>query len=398
MVKSQQKESKKQRTNLIINILIVLLFATGVGVFSYPFFVDSLNNYLSQKMMERHQREIAEQNQINREQALEDMAAENEKRKQANNIVGIGLMEDLFDQRAGRGDYPAEYFEERLLGALYIPKIRVSLPIFNETNDVLLEKGTTLLQGTSYPVGGESTHSVITGHTGLPDKMIFTELDKLEKGDQFFLEVMGEKLAYKVDQIQVILPEEVESLAIQEGRDLVTLLTCTPYMINSHRLLVTGYRVPYVEEMTEKIQNTKNHHNIRLLIFGILLAVFLILFFYWLWRKIVYYRSTKRLYRLKFYWMDGQTPRAGQTFLLLNRKGTPLNKEKTIAATSQSDGKVDFGELPGNIYRIRLNGEKPIDIKAKIWRTKNPQFSIAARGRYLRTSKIGKNYFIRKRK
>ncbi|MBF8808236.1 MAG: class C sortase [Enterococcus lacertideformus] len=295
MVKSRQKEIKKQRTNLIINVLIALLFATGIGVFSYPFFVDSLNNYLSQKMIEKHQRETIEQNQKNREQALKNMVAENEKRKEPNTIVGIGLLEELFDSKNTRGNYPAEYYEERLLGALYIPKIHASLPIFNETNDVLLEKGTTLLSGTSYPIGGESTHSVITGHTDLPEKMIFTKLEKLEEGDHFFLDVMGEMLAYKVEQIQVVLPEEIESLAIQEGRELVTLLTCTPYMINSHRLLVTGYRVPYVKEMAEKIQYTKKYHNIRLLIFGILLIVFLTVFFYWIWRKNVYYQIIKHL-------------------------------------------------------------------------------------------------------
>ncbi|MGO3607855.1 MAG: class C sortase, partial [Pseudolactococcus laudensis] len=121
----------------------------------------------------------------------------------------------------------------------------VSLPIFDETNNELLEKGATVLQGTSFPIGGKGTHSVITGHTGLPEKKLFTDLEKLKKGDLFYIEVSGKKLAYRVERFKTVLPTELDSLKIEDSSDLVTLLTCTPYMINTHRLLVTGVRVGF---------------------------------------------------------------------------------------------------------------------------------------------------------
>lgn len=391
MVKKQQS-SRKQQTNLVIKCLIVGMFLAGIGVFSYPFFVDSLNNYLDQKMVEKHQQETAEQNQKNREQALEKMVAENAKQSSEKQLPH-GLIEDLFDPADLQGNHSAEYYEERLLGALYIPKIRTSLPVFNETNPVLLERGATLLQGTSYPIGGTSTHSVITGHTGLPEKMIFTDLENLQYGDQFYIDILGERLAYQVNQIQVVSPDNLDVLAVQEGRDLVTLLTCTPYMINSHRLLVTGERVPYKEKMEAAINRTKHYQFWRLV--GLIALIMGILggFLYWLWRKIVLVRAEKQTYTIRFF--DAE-PNFRQ-FQLVQKDGTPVLKDgKPLIEQASEQGEICFSEIPGGIYLV-IDPEKHEQLfKAKVWRVKDQTFRlIGKKGNKL--SKKDGNYLLTSR-
>lgn len=130
------------------------------------------------------------------------------------------------------------------IGVVNIPTIDVSLPVYAGTSERVLQEGVGHLEGTSLPVGGENTHSVLTAHRGLPEARLFTDLDKMEVGDLFFVETMAGELYYEVDQIIVVEPTEVDSVMIVEGEDHLTLLTCTPYMINSHRLLVRGKRVP----------------------------------------------------------------------------------------------------------------------------------------------------------
>lgn len=134
------------------------------------------------------------------------------------------------------------------IGYLEIPKIGVYMPIYHGIDTTVLEKGIGHMPGTSLPVGGKSTHCVLSGHTGLPAAKILTDLDKMKEGDLFYLHVLGRTLAYKVDQIKVVLPEDTDDIKIVEGKDYVTLLTCTPYGINTHRLLVRGERTDYVPD------------------------------------------------------------------------------------------------------------------------------------------------------
>lgn len=135
-----------------------------------------------------------------------------------------------------------------IMGSIDIPKISVNLPIYHGTKEEVLSSGAGHVQGTSIPVGGENTHSVLTAHRGLPSSRLFTRLDELVKGDMFFISIQNNTLAYKVSKIKTINPEQVEYLKIEEGKDLVSLVTCTPYGINTHRLVVTGERVPYEKE------------------------------------------------------------------------------------------------------------------------------------------------------
>lgn len=137
---------------------------------------------------------------------------------------------------------------DQVIGVLYIPQLTLEVPIYSGTTDEQLKNGVGLLAGSSLPYGGPSTHSVITGHRGLPTAKLFTDLPQLDIGDDFYIQSLDEVLAYEVDQIKVVEPEEVEDLKIEKNQDYVTLLTCTPYMVNSHRLLVRGIRVPLDEE------------------------------------------------------------------------------------------------------------------------------------------------------
>ena len=138
------------------------------------------------------------------------------------------------------------------MGYVHIPKLAATQPIYHGTKEETLERGVGHLMGSSLPVGGSSTHTILTGHSGLASQKLFSDLDKLEPGDRFYLEVLDEVLAYEVDQIETVLPHDTTYLGLEEGQDLCTLVTCTPFGVNTHRLLVRGHRVPYTPEDPEK--------------------------------------------------------------------------------------------------------------------------------------------------
>jgi sortase A len=144
-----------------------------------------------------------------------------------------------------------------IMGYLEVPKVGIALPIYEGTSDAVLKRGSGWLEGSSLPVGGESTHTVLTGHNGLPTSRLFTDITKLEVGDEFFIRNFAEILAYRVVEIQVVEPHEVAGMGIVKGKDLATLLTCYPYMINSHRLLVTGERIPYTGQLEQAAQDAQ---------------------------------------------------------------------------------------------------------------------------------------------
>lgn len=147
-----------------------------------------------------------------------------------------------------------------IMGYIEIPAIDVNLPIYHGTDDNTLEYGIGHLLGTSLPVGGSSTHTVLTGHSGMASQRMFSDLDQLTEGDVFYLEVLGEKLAYQVDQIKTVLPHDTTYLGIESDKDYCTLITCTPFGVNTHRLLVRGTRIPY-EEAEEIIKENPPEEN-----------------------------------------------------------------------------------------------------------------------------------------
>lgn len=163
---------------------------------------------------------------------------------------------DAYNQKIAEAEFPLsdsaadeEYMEllnvngSGIMGSLSIEKIRVELPVYHTTSDEVLSKAAGHMVGSSLPVGGESTHAVISAHRGLPSAKLFTNLDRMEVGDTFVITVLDRAMTYEVDQIKIVYPDEVENLYVEDGKDYVTLLTCTPYGLNTHRLLVRGVRV-----------------------------------------------------------------------------------------------------------------------------------------------------------
>lgn len=184
-------------------------------------------------------------NNAKKEQMLADARAYNQE------MLGNIDLIDPFSQKEQTVD---ERYESLLnvdgsgmMGYIRIPKIHLELPIYHGTSESVLQAGAGHFWGTSLPVGGKSTHTVLTGHRGLPTKTLFTNLDKMQKGDVFYIKVLGETFAYEVDQILTVLPENTQALSIVPGQDYATLVTCTPYAVNTHRLLVRGHRIPYEE-------------------------------------------------------------------------------------------------------------------------------------------------------
>jgi sortase A len=223
----------------------------GVGILLYP----SLSEYLYQK---NGTRAVATYDEEARKLAQEHREALFAEANRYNGGLAHGAPSG---STMDSGTAPAlDYWTildidgNGMMGYLSIPKISVQLPIYHGTEEAVLQVGLGHLQSTSLPVGGESTHSTITGHRGLPTNSLLTDLDQMEEGDQFYVKVLDQTLAYETDQILTVLPTEMEALAIEPGQDYMTLFTCTPYGINSHRLLVRGHRVPYVETTFQESQ------------------------------------------------------------------------------------------------------------------------------------------------
>ncbi len=223
---------------------IILIFVAGIGVMSYPLVSSVINNIDSRNHVEEYTKTTK---QMSSEETLEMFKrAEEYNQSLTNNVI----ITDPFDEKAYKKI--GENYENALnvdgnglIGYIDIPKINVYLPIYHGTTDKILAKGAGHLQNTSLPVGGESTHSVISAHTAYPGETFFDYLTDMQEGDEFYVHVLDRVLKYEVDIIKVVLPEETDDLRVIRGEDHVTLLTCTPYSINTHRLLVRGKRVAY---------------------------------------------------------------------------------------------------------------------------------------------------------
>lgn len=236
----------KKKLNIIV---VAVLFLAGLSVLLYPFVANQWNTYRQSRLMSSYEEGVAE-----KEAAGEiDYEAEWAAAKAYNDNLMPMILPDSFAvaEASSRDEaYMAclNINDDEVMGIVEIPKIDVELPIYHTTDEDVLQIGAGHLEGSSLPVGGESTHAVISAHRGLPSATLFTDLDKLEEGDHFLLHILDDTLAYEVDRIDVVEPDETELLSVVEGEDLVTLLTCTPYGVNTHRLLVRGHRVPYVPE------------------------------------------------------------------------------------------------------------------------------------------------------
>ena len=239
----------------LVPLCIILFFLAGIGAVLYPL--------VSNLLYEKNQSHVlAEYDQAVAQQEAQALERELEAAREYNRslLESEAFLTDPFDPALVLDPTVEPYASllnlegDGIMGYVNIPKISVNLPIYHGTTTQVLEKGVGHLQNTSLPVGGKSTHSVLTGHTGLAGKRLFTDLSQLETGNVFYLHILGQTLAYQVTEIFIVEPDDTQHLVVEQGEDLVTLLTCHPYGLNTHRLLVRGSRIPYEEAVEQEQQ------------------------------------------------------------------------------------------------------------------------------------------------
>lgn len=259
---------KKKAGNLVIGII----FLAGLSLLLYPFVANQWNNYRQKQLISGYEQVVSEK------EAAEgiDYDAERKKAEDYNEALLPCVLPDSFALAESSGVDPVymntlNIAGDEMMGSVEIPKINIKIPIYHTTEEEVLNKGAGHLEGSSLPVGGANTHAVISAHRGLPSASLFTDLDQMKVGDHFLLHVLDETLCYEVDKISVVKPEDTTALAVEDGQDLVTLLTCTPYGVNTERLLVRGHRVPYVEEKVKEektvLSGSSLHTNYLLWVF-----------------------------------------------------------------------------------------------------------------------------------
>lgn len=256
------------------SIPIIIMFLLGLGIALYPL-VSQLYYYrISQQIVEQFD---AEKEKLPSEEVKRRM----ELAHAYNDTIDPSRIADPYtkEEEEGRAEYARMLELKEQIGHIKIPKIVVDIPIYAGTSSDILEKGAGHLEGTSLPVGGNNTHTVITAHRGLPQNRLFTDLDKLEVGDRFYIVNLQGTMAYQINQIQVVEPTNFDPILISPGHDYATLLTCTPYMINSHRLLVRGHRVEYTEAMEEQEMEDNKTNRIYQVLFFITLAILLFILY-----------------------------------------------------------------------------------------------------------------------
>lgn len=252
------------------NIAPLVLVVVGLAVLLYP----TISNFLIERNASRaveHYSEAVDAMSDEEAQAILDAAHE------YNTALALRAGAVSSGEASGPSASPEEqsallerYDEvlnldgDGMMGYISIPRIDVTLPVYHGVEEKVLQQAVGHLEGTSLPVGGASTHAVLSGHRGLPSAKLFTDLDQLREGDRFYIRVLKETLAYQVDGIETVLPTEVDSLAIRAGEDRVTLVTCTPYGINSHRLLIHAHAIPYTPDMEDEVGKPGSFINIPL--------------------------------------------------------------------------------------------------------------------------------------
>lgn len=235
--KGRQKKQKKQRKGPSIStIVLVIILLAGVGILLYPSVSDWWNSMHATRAIAGYVTAVEDLSGQEKE-AMLDAA------KEYNSRLLSGVNFTLTDEQRAEYDSLLDVTGTGIMGYVQISSIGVNLPIYHSVDEAVLQIAVGHIPGSSLPVGGEHTHCVLSGHRGLPSAKLFSDLDQIVEGDTFTLNVMDQTITYMVDQIRIVLPEETDDLAIQDGKDYCTLVTCTPYGINTHRMLVRGRRI-----------------------------------------------------------------------------------------------------------------------------------------------------------
>lgn len=218
-------------------IILILVLLVGLSLLLYPSFSNYWNSFHQSRAIAGYAESVANMDDDTYERMWNETVSYNEA------LADRGFNLNLKDSELAEYDKVLDVTGTGIMAYIEIPQIKCSLPIYHGTDEGVLQIAIGHLPGTSLPVGGESTHCVLSGHRGLPSARLFTDIDQLAIGDEFMIRTLDETLTYQVDQILIVLPNEVDALRITEGEDLCTLITCTPYGVNTHRLLVRGHRV-----------------------------------------------------------------------------------------------------------------------------------------------------------
>ena len=231
------KKKRSSRGRRITTIVLLLILLVGLGLILYPSFSDLWNNLHQTRAVVNYAETVADLDNEVYEQMYSEAVAYNAR------LLRTGIRWSMTDEEREEYTSTLDVSNTGMMSYIEIPKINCTLPVYHGTDETALQIAIGHLEGSSLPVGGEGTHCVLSGHRGLPSARLFTDLDKLVEGDDFLLYTLDDVLTYEVDQIRVVLPTDVSDLNIEAGKDYCTLVTCTPYGINTHRLLVRGHRV-----------------------------------------------------------------------------------------------------------------------------------------------------------
>ncbi|MDO4663857.1 MAG: class C sortase [Erysipelotrichaceae bacterium] len=280
------KEKQTKKSKRLTVLVPILIFMIGAGIFLYPALSNYINTLQHNKTIQTYQAKLAETDQAELDALWNAANAYNDQ------LAGETLRDPFVP---GSGYVLPEHYENVLnpqgdgvMGYIEIDKIDVRLPIYHGTSEEVLKQGVGHIEFSSLPIGGLNRHCVLSAHRGLPSSLLFTHLDKMEIGDQFYIHVLNEVHAYQVDSIETILPEEISFLHLDPNQDWVTLLTCTPYGVNTHRLLVRGHRVEYVEPTVQEEQQSSSFPKWLqeyIVSIGIGLFILLLLIIIWIVRK-----------------------------------------------------------------------------------------------------------------
>lgn len=266
-----KKQKKKKRSGLASTLILVALLLVGMGILLYPTISNWWNNMHATQAVASYVEAVEDMSVKERALMLEAARVYNERTAdEGNKFV-------LSDAEMAEYRSILDITGTGIMGYIRIPSISVSLPIYHTTAESVLQSAVGHLEGTSLPIGGESTHACLSGHRGLPSARLFTDLDRMREGDIFTITVFDQTVTYKVDQIRIVLPHETEELQIVEGADYCTLITCTPYGVNTHRMLVRGVRIENLSDEADEVVADANKLPTFYAMFGVGIPLLFIL-------------------------------------------------------------------------------------------------------------------------
>lgn len=264
----------KNKKRYIPTIIFIFVVIVGVSVMLYPVMLNFINSKRETHIIEEYSDKVKELRQANYDYLFEEARKYNQDLTNDNIVDAFSKDNSIENEEYNK---LLNINNDGVIGYIKIPKIDVNIPIYHGTSTKVLEKGIGHFEKSSLPVGGDGTHSILPGHRGLPSSRLFSDLNQLQEGDLFYIYVLDQILAYKVDKISVVDPDDIENLKMEEGQDYVTLVTCTPYAINTHRLLVRGTRITYNEEELKSIKVNKKLSTSDITLIGGLITVVIVI-------------------------------------------------------------------------------------------------------------------------